>query len=187
MSSHCLSRFRYCPCCGSDQFSVFDDRSKRCAECGFVFYLNASAATVALIRNPKGELLVVRRARHPGKGLLTLPGGFVDHGESIEEGCLREVREEVGVSGRIVRFLFSLPNRYPFSDFIVPTVDSFFEVAIDNPAAIVAGDDAEAAFWRAPEDLPLSSFAMSSVREGLARWLEEERRKTNTSSVPTSS
>lgn len=173
-SSHCLTAFRHCPCCGSTRFAVSDHRSKRCADCGFVFYLNAAAATAAIIRNQRGELLVVRRACQPGKGLLTIPGGFVEHDESIEAGCLREVQEEVGVSGRIVRFLFSLPNQYLFSGFTVPTIDSFFEVEIDDPAAVVAGDDAEAAFWVAPSDLDLSVFAMASVREGLARWMAAE-------------
>lgn len=41
-----------------------------------------------------GHLLLVRRRAEPGKGLWALPGGFVQAGESILEGCLRELREE---------------------------------------------------------------------------------------------
>ena len=96
---HPLHIFKYCPCCGAPAFAENDERSKRCTQCGFVFYHNASAATVAVILNAKGQLLVARRAMEPARGTLDLPGGFVDPGESIDEGCRREVREEIGLEG----------------------------------------------------------------------------------------
>ena len=92
-----LSLFRFCPVCGSADFQPHDARSKRCGACGFTYYLNASASTVAVIRDAAGRLLVVRRAKAPAKGTLDLPGGFVDPGETLHEGCIREVREETGV------------------------------------------------------------------------------------------
>lgn len=170
---HCLEKFRHCPSCGSPAFTAQDERSKRCVDCGFEFYLNASAATVAVIYNRQGDILVVRRARHPEKGKLTLPGGFVDHDESIEEGCLREVREETGAEGRIKRFLFSIPNHYPYSGLVVPTVDSFYEVEIFDETAISPNDDAETAFWIPLAELPLDDFAMGSVKEGVRRLMEK--------------
>ena len=89
---HPLAIFRFCPVCGSEAFAVHDARSKRCAHCGFTYYHNAAASTVALIENSRGELLVVRRALPPAQGTLDLPGGFVDPGETLDEGCRREVR-----------------------------------------------------------------------------------------------
>lgn len=44
-----------------------------------------------------GCLLMVRRARDPGRGLWSLPGGRVERGELLEEAVAREVREETGV------------------------------------------------------------------------------------------
>ena len=64
---HPLDLFRYCPKCGSAAFGENDEKSKRCADCGFVYYFNASSATVALILNGQGELLVGRRAKEPKK------------------------------------------------------------------------------------------------------------------------
>ncbi len=166
---HLLHTFRYCPACGSARFADNDARSRRCPDCGFTFYCNASAATVAIIRNARGEILLTRRGRNPGKGGIGIPGGFVDPGETLEAGCLREVLEETGVEGRIRRFLFTLPNVYPFGGFEVQTVDAFFEVEIDTPEAVRPGDDAEALFWVAPEALDYPAIAMPSVREGLRR------------------
>lgn len=44
-----------------------------------------------------GSLLMVRRGGDPGKGLWSLPGGRVEHGEYISDALVREVQEETGV------------------------------------------------------------------------------------------
>ena len=94
---HPLAQFLYCPECGSSHFEVNNEKSKKCADCGFVYYFNPSAATVALILNEKNELLVCKRAKEPAKGTLDLPGGFIDMNETGEEGVAREVLEETGL------------------------------------------------------------------------------------------
>ena len=83
---HPLELFKYCPKCGSPHFEVNNEKSKRCADCGFVYYFNSSAATVAFILNDKNELLVCRRGKEPAKGTLDLSGGFIDMYETGEEG-----------------------------------------------------------------------------------------------------
>ena len=101
---HPLSQFKYCPKCGSAHFDINNEKSKRCADCGFVYYFNPSAATVALIMNERNELLVCRRAKDPAKGTLDLPGGFIDMAETGEEGVTREVKEETGYTLTSYRF-----------------------------------------------------------------------------------
>lgn len=44
---HPLEPFKYCPRCGSPHFAIDTDRSKRCADCGFVYYSNAASAVAA--------------------------------------------------------------------------------------------------------------------------------------------
>lgn len=46
---HPLDKFRYCPVCGSERFEVNNVKSKKCQACGFTYYMNPSAATVAVI------------------------------------------------------------------------------------------------------------------------------------------
>ena len=123
---HPLAQFLYCPECGSPHFEVNNEKSKKCTDCGFVYYFNPSAATVALILNEKNELLVCQRAKEPAKGTLDLPGGFIDMNETGEEGVAREVLEETGLKVKKAVYQFTLPNIYVYSGFPVHTLDMFF-------------------------------------------------------------
>ena len=122
---HPLHQFEYCPKCGAKAFVEHNEKAKQCTACKFVYYFNPSSAVACFIRNPKGELLLVRRAKEPAKGTLDLPGGFVDMYESAEEAARREVKEETGLDIAGCRYLFSIPNLYPYSGFEVHTVDMF--------------------------------------------------------------
>lgn len=160
--------FRYCPACGSELFEVNDRYSKRCRKCGFVYYANPKAATVAVIVNGKGEILVCRRANDPAKGTLDLPGGFTDIGETAEEGVRREVREETGLTVTEVKFLFSKPNVYLFSGMEVHTMDLFFLCRVDDGALPAAYDDASEVMFVPPAYLDASAFGLRSISEGVA-------------------
>ena len=113
---HPLAQFLYCPECGSPHFEVNNEKSKKCTDCGFVYYFNPSSATVALILNEKKELLVCRRAKEPAKGTLDLPGGFIDMNETGEEGVGREVWEgrksDLSVLPAEHLYLFRLSRSY---------------------------------------------------------------------------
>ena len=91
---HPLAKFLFCPCCGSAHFEVNDFKSKRCTDCGFTFYHNSAAATVAVILNSRNELLVTRRAFNPAAGTLDLPGGFVDAGELLRRASCAKWRKK---------------------------------------------------------------------------------------------
>jgi ADP-ribose pyrophosphatase YjhB (NUDIX family) len=58
------------------------------------------AVSAAIFRD--GKILLVRRARSPGKGFYSLPGGRVEFGESLHEALHREVDEETALKIRIV-------------------------------------------------------------------------------------
>ena len=103
---HLLEKFKYCPVCGSHHFEVSGERSKKCDNCGFEYFMNPSAANVAFIVNGKGEILVERRKNEPAKGTLDLPGGFAEPGETAEEGVRREVHEETNLTVLEAEYLF---------------------------------------------------------------------------------
>ena len=170
---HPLHLFKYCPKCGSSHFVIHNEKSKRCETCGFVYYFNPSAATVALILNKRGELLVCRRAKDPAKGTLDLPGGFIDSYETGEEGVIREVMEETGLKVERAIYQFSLPNIYPFSGFEVHTLDLFFVCEVDDTDFVQAQDDAQEAFFIPVDQINPEEFGLTSVRKGLKRFLKE--------------
>jgi NADH pyrophosphatase NudC (nudix superfamily) len=178
---HPLAQFRYCPKCGSPLFRAHNEKSNRCDACGFVYYFNPSAATVAFILNARGELLVCRRAKEPAKGTLDLSGGFIDCFETAEEGVAREVKEETGLQVTSARYLFSLPNIYPYSGFQVHTEDLFFLCTVRSDEHLLAQDDVAAARWIPLTEVRPEEFGLGSVRRGVERFLNEyQPEKTGT-------
>lgn len=171
--SHILDKFQYCPVCGSPHFEINNIKSKKCKDCGFSYYLNASSATVALIVNNNNELLVVRRKNDPGKDMLDLPGGFIDMDETSEEGMAREIKEETGLDATEVTYQFSYPNTYLYSGFLVHTLDMFFKVKVKSLSHIEAMDDAAAYYWIPISEINIDKFAFDSVKNGLRKFIQQ--------------
>jgi ADP-ribose pyrophosphatase YjhB (NUDIX family) len=168
---HPLYSFRYCPRCGCGQFEENNFKSKKCRDCGFVYYFNSSASTAAFITSEEGKLLVVRRANEPAQGTLDLPGGFVDMFETGEEAIIREVSEETGLIIMNPRYLFSLPNRYKYSGFDVHTLDLFYECKINSRENLHAADDAAAVYFLDVKEIDPALFGLSSIRQAVNIWL----------------
>ncbi|MCE7083081.1 NUDIX domain-containing protein [Streptomyces sp. ST2-7A] len=91
---------RHCPHCG-DRFPRNAGWPRTCPGCGRVRYRNPLPVAVALqpVLLPSGgtALLAIRRAIEPRRGLIALPGGFIDHGEDWREAVVRELFEETRV------------------------------------------------------------------------------------------
>ena len=166
--SHPLDIFRHCPVCGKEGFAVNNVKSKKCDGCGFVLYFNAISATVAVIMNEKGEILVARRAKEPARGTLDLPGGFVDSFETAEEAVAREVLEESGMRVTGVKYLFSLPNKYIYSGFEEHTLDLFFLCRTESAGLPVANDDVSELLWMPVENVEPQLFGLESIRKGVS-------------------
>lgn len=175
---HPLEDFKYCPKCGSGRFEVNNVKSKRCHDCGFVYYFNPSAAVACFIRNDRGEILVSRRGVEPAKGMFDLPGGFVDSYETAEQAVRREILEETGLEIGAPRYLFSLPNIYRYSDFDVHTLDMCFECRVPTFAGAQAADDVAELTAVAVEELDQADFGLSSIQTAVVmykRMVAEER------------
>jgi ADP-ribose pyrophosphatase YjhB (NUDIX family) len=85
----------HCSYCGAG-FAAGQPWPRRCRVCGNTSYLNPIPVAVVLV--PVGDgLVVIRRNIEPRKGTLTLPGGYIDLGETWQEAGKREVLEETGI------------------------------------------------------------------------------------------
>ena len=174
---HPLEKFLFCPVCGNKSFNINDFKSKKCGTCGFTYYSNPCSATAAFILNDCGELLVAKRGKEPAKGTLDLPGGFVDMGETVEDGMKREIQEETGLTVTEVRYLFSIPNQYLYSDMLIHTIDMFYEIHVGHDVKPVADDDAAALQWIPLAEVNPKDFGLKSISKGVERYLAESLRK----------
>lgn len=98
--------WNFCPICGAALALCHDGQSERpcCAGCNRFYYSNPVPAACCFVRR-NDELLFVQRSVEPCKGMWTLPGGFVEVGESTDEAALRELFEETGLVGHGVRLI----------------------------------------------------------------------------------
>ncbi len=89
------------------------ERAKRCPKCGLVNYPRLSPAVIVLIS--RGDELLLARAHRFPTGMYSILAGFVEPGESLEETVVREVREEVGIEVKDIRYFGSQPWPFPNS------------------------------------------------------------------------
>ena len=73
-----------------------------CPRCSKIHYQNPLPVVAAVItNNGKEAILLIKRGSEPGRGKWALPGGFVEKDESPSQAILREIREEIGVEGKV--------------------------------------------------------------------------------------
>jgi bifunctional NMN adenylyltransferase/nudix hydrolase len=106
-----------------------------------------------------GHVLVVRRKASPGRGLIALPGGFLQPDETIIDGMLRELKEETRLKvptpvlrGSIIdSYVFDNPGRSLRGRTI--THAYFIQLKSGELPAVKGSDDAEKAWWMSLADL----------------------------------
>lgn len=168
-----VHHFRYCPRCAAEGTFNLHDYSFKCPACGFYFFLNAAAAVTAVIFNDRGELLTVKRGVEPGRGMIDLPGGFVDPGESVEQALLREIKEELDLVPVSISYMGSFPNRYLFSGTTVFTVDCAFRCYVDDFSTLKHQDDVMDVSFARPQDIDLKAVPFVSVQQVIKKLIDE--------------
>lgn len=167
---HPTTVFKFCPKCGSANFSTLGDRAKQCKNCSFTYYFNTSAAVAALIFDKKGRVLFARRAIQPHLGMLDLPGGFIEPMETAEEALSRELHEELGVEVSGMTYFCSFPNEYPYSGLSVFTLDLMFKVTVKSLEEMTPMDDISACEFYFPDEVNMDevpSYSMKKIIEKL--------------------
>jgi NAD+ diphosphatase len=120
------THFKFCPHCGKPSLKVLEENGAECSACGFVYYHNMAAGVAGIIEVEPRKFIIIRRAHEPGIGMYDLPGGFVDYRESIEEALVREIREELNLELRDIRYFGSAPNTYRYKGVTYFSSDAFF-------------------------------------------------------------
>ncbi len=156
--------FSWCPKCGSQSLACERPGVLACGACGLRFFINVAAAVAAVLRDRQGRVLFVRRSQEPGKGLLDLPGGFVEAGESGEEAIRREMREELGIELTVSGLIASAPNEYEFEGITYRTLDLFFECASPDLARAAAREEIDEMIFTSPHEVGPAELAFASVR-----------------------
>ncbi len=91
-----LEDVHHCPRCGQAPEIAYP-RSIRCPHCGYAAFYNPKPVACALPHTEQGEIWLLRRGFEPRVGSWSMPGGFVDLGESVEDAARREVQEEMEI------------------------------------------------------------------------------------------
>ena len=101
------------------------------------------------------KVLLVKRGNEPFKGMWAFPGGFLNPDETAEEGALRELSEETGITDVKVEqlFTFSDPKRDPRDRVI-----SIAYMAVVKLQYVKGGDDASEAKWFPLKEIPSLAF-----------------------------
>ena len=99
-------------------------------------------------------------------------GGHFEYAESPEECLLREVKEETGLDIVGCRYLFSIPNLYPYSGFEVHTVDMFFECLTESFDGAKAEDDAAEIIILPANQLNPDDFGLQSIKKAVDRYIK---------------
>jgi ADP-ribose pyrophosphatase len=158
------SVYYFCPRCAEPNDQV-GEIPFRCNRCGMAAFFGPVAAVGALVTNARDELLLVRRAREPGKGCWGLPGGFVDRNETVESALARELKEETQLIVTSCQLLMTYPNQYNYGGVIAPVIDLFYRCEVESPDNIsLAADELDHHVWADPKAEHLENMAFRSNR-----------------------
>lgn len=167
--------YQHCSRCGRAGLTVVSAREFVCPACGYRHFITPIPAACALVLDSADRLLVIRRAHEPGLGLLGLPGGVVEPGESGEQGAARETWEEAGLAlpAGAFRYLGTFNNNYLFQDWVWPTLDVCYVARVESFGTL-APDSSEVSecLFLALDEVRAEEFAFQSNVQAVQRLRE---------------
>ena len=165
--------FRFCPRCATPLVPRAEKgrgpERPTCEGCGFIHYLDPKVAVGTIIRTPSDEIVLARRAIEPGYGLWVFPGGYIDRGETLEDGARREALEECGLEVELEGLIgaYSYPGR-------TPVVVVYAARAVGGTMHASDDESLEVCAF-APTRIPWDSLAFVSTTEALRAYLDGRR------------
>jgi ADP-ribose pyrophosphatase YjhB (NUDIX family) len=140
-----------------------------CPECDYVSYDNPKIVN-AVVAVYKDQFLLCRRAIEPGKGLWTLPGGYMENGETLQEGASRETREEAGASINVGPLLaiYQTPSK--------KEVIMIYRAEMTSPDILAGIESLEVKLFKW-NDIPWKDLAFPMVEKGLTIYQKTKHLK----------
>ena len=138
---------RYCGRCGSKTILKKEERATVCPGCSLVTFPKISPAVIVAI-TCNNKILLAKGKNYKGD-FYALIAGYVDVGETIEETVVREVKEEVGLDIRNLKYYKSQP--WPFSASLML---GFTAEADDTQPIILDENEIKEAGWFSRDNLP---------------------------------
>ena len=142
-----------------------DNRERlTCPDCGFVQYDNPKVVVGAVVRW-QGRILLCRRAINPRKGFWTLPAGYLELNETVEDGARREAWEEARarLNLRGVLAVYNIPRLSQIQ--VIYRADLVDGEASPGPESL----DVRLFAW---DEIPWNELAFPSVRWALTHERE---------------
>jgi ADP-ribose pyrophosphatase YjhB (NUDIX family) len=153
-----LEDVHHCPRCGQPP-QIDYPRSITCRHCGYGAFYNPKPVAAVIPITETGDIILMRRGFEPRRGHWSLPGGFVDLGETVETAAAREVMEELNLRVEI-RQLVGVYSRADERTVVVV----YTGAASGTPSVTEEALEVRAF---APENIPWQDLAFSSEHEAL--------------------
>ena len=161
----------FCPRCGGEGFNSEEKDVFFCQLCDFHLYINAAAAVAALLFDNQNRLFFTKRANDPCKGMLDLPGGFVDTGETAEDALKRELKEELSIEINAFSYVASFPNHYPYKGLTYFTLDLAYSAHNIDFKDIKLSDEIAGYELISPEKINYDEIGFESLKNVIKLWL----------------
>lgn len=159
---------KYCSYCANEISLQEQDGKSRdyCTHCKTFYYENPLPVASTIVVNDNREVLLVKRKKDPYRGMWCLPIGFAESGEEVREAALRELEEEAGITGEIVRLIdVDTIDNYFYGSLAIVT----YEVKMTG-GQVRPGDDASDAKYFPIKNLP--ELAWSSNTKAIQIYQE---------------
>lgn len=145
--AHWESLNKHCGACGNLMERSKTERAMVCPHCKNTVYPRISPVVIVAVSD--GDKLLMAHNRDNPNPRRFLISGFVEVGESLEQAVAREVKEEVGINVKNIRYFASQP--WPFSDSMI----AGFTAELDgDPTIHMQEDELSEALWVKREDIP---------------------------------
>jgi NAD+ diphosphatase len=156
----------FCGTCGGRNIDSPDELARLCPVCGRLEYPRISPAVIVVIVNDEGKALLAHNKKF-APGVYSLIAGFNEAGENLESTAAREIREEVGLEVRDIRYIASQP--WPFPNSLMVGFSARYAGGSIRPDGI----EIEDARWFSRDALPELPGKGSVSRYLISRWLED--------------